>query len=74
MASRTRIHYCKLIVLTSVVWFLVDVLLLLYFTDCLSSSEKCMRRQSSSLSGSGNAATGVAPQGFFGRLLPGGKC
>ena len=69
-AGRLRMHYCRLIVATSAVWFVVDIMLFVYFTDCLLPTEKCVQRQqqsvTSSLSGS------KQPRSFFGRLLPGG--
>ena len=35
---RRRFQYCKVIVATSLVWFLLDVLLLMYYTDCASDN------------------------------------
>ncbi|XP_064647389.1 polypeptide N-acetylgalactosaminyltransferase 13-like isoform X2 [Lineus longissimus] len=32
--ARWRYQYCKVIVATSLVWFLLDVVLLMYYTDC----------------------------------------
>ena len=34
MVSRLRLQYCKVIIATSLVWFLLDVVLLMYYTDC----------------------------------------
>ncbi|KAH3894768.1 hypothetical protein DPMN_018927 [Dreissena polymorpha] len=34
MVSRLKLQYCKIILATSLVWFLLDVVLLMYFTDC----------------------------------------
>lgn len=70
MVSRTRLHYCKIILATSLVWFLLDVFILMYFTDCAANSgntncnehrEESRRHQDS---GGG---------GFLGKLLPKGK-
>ncbi|XP_048754364.2 polypeptide N-acetylgalactosaminyltransferase 13-like isoform X2 [Ostrea edulis] len=69
MVSRTRLHYCKIILATSLVWFLLDVFILMYFTDCAANSgntncnehrEESRRHQDS---GGG---------GFLGKLLPKG--
>ncbi|KAH9508567.1 Polypeptide N-acetylgalactosaminyltransferase 13 [Bulinus truncatus] len=32
--GRLRFHYCKVIIATSMVWIMLDVFLLMYFTDC----------------------------------------
>ncbi|CAH1790273.1 unnamed protein product [Owenia fusiformis] len=37
MGSRLRYQYCKVIIATSMVWFLLDVVLLMYYTDCASN-------------------------------------
>ncbi|XP_052258550.1 polypeptide N-acetylgalactosaminyltransferase 13-like isoform X2 [Dreissena polymorpha] len=34
MVSRLKLQYCKIILATSLVWFLLDVVLLMYYTDC----------------------------------------
>ena len=31
---RIRMQTCKIILATSLIWFLIDVVLLLYYTDC----------------------------------------
>lgn len=33
--TKVRIHTCKVILLTSLVWFLVDVFLLTFYSDCM---------------------------------------
>ncbi|XP_043276727.1 polypeptide N-acetylgalactosaminyltransferase 5 isoform X1 [Venturia canescens] len=33
--SKIRIHTCQVILLTSLVWFLVDVMVLMFYTDCM---------------------------------------
>ncbi|GLV61253.1 Polypeptide N-Acetylgalactosaminyltransferase 5 [Carabus blaptoides fortunei] len=38
--SKIRIHTCRVILLTSLVWFLVDVVVLTFYSDCLSGSCK----------------------------------
>lgn len=73
MVARLKVQYCKVIVLTSLVWVLLDVCLLTYYTDCMMNSQS----QASCNSGvrerksTGYQST-VESQGFFGRLLPGG--
>ena len=41
MVSRLRLQYCKIIIATSLVWFLLDVFLLMYFTDCAVHTPNC---------------------------------
>ncbi|XP_034948110.1 polypeptide N-acetylgalactosaminyltransferase 5 isoform X2 [Chelonus insularis] len=36
--SKIRIHTCQVILLTSLVWFLVDVMVLMYYSDCIGRS------------------------------------
>lgn len=46
--SRRNFHLCKVIIATSLVWFMADVFLLMYFTDCSSSvirKEDCLEKQ-----------------------------
>lgn len=38
--SKIRIHTCRVILLTSLVWFLVDVVVLTFYSDCLSGNCK----------------------------------
>lgn len=42
MVSRLKLQYCKIILATSMVWFMLDVFLLMYYTDCTNPSE-CKR-------------------------------
>ena len=89
MVSRLRLQYCKVIIATSLVWFLLDVLLLMYYTDCTAMSS-CA---DSSGNAGGPGATGVpgeragqhgrhgrtpAPSkggggGLFDKLIPNGE-
>jgi len=70
-AGRVRIHYCWLVVVTSAVWFVIDIVLFVYFTDCLLPSDRCTQQQQQYAPTA--AVTGSQPQhSFFGRLLPGG--
>src|SRR5258708_1096708 len=34
LTSRRRLQYCQVVIVTSLVWFLLDVFVLMYFTDC----------------------------------------
>jgi len=72
--GRLRIHYCRLIVATSAVWFVVDVILFVYFTDCLLPTEKCIQEQQQQQQQAVTSSLSVSklPRSFFGRLLPGG--
>jgi len=71
--GRLRIHYCRLIVATSAVWFIVDVILFVYFTDCLLPTERCLQQQQQQEeAGASSLSVTGQPRGFFGRLLPGG--
>lgn len=40
MVARYKIQYCKVIILTSLVWLMLDVFILMYFTDC-SGQNNC---------------------------------
>jgi len=69
--GRLRIHYCRLIVATSAVWFIVDIILFVYFTDCLLPTERCLQQQQQE-AGTSSFSVTRQPHGFFRRLLPGG--
>ncbi|XP_060522311.1 polypeptide N-acetylgalactosaminyltransferase 5 isoform X2 [Cylas formicarius] len=43
--GRLRIHTCRVILLTSLVWFLVDVVILSFYSDCLGGSCKSKSTQ-----------------------------
>lgn len=36
--TKVRIHTCKIILLTSLAWFFIDVMLLTFFSDCIGDS------------------------------------
>ncbi|XP_013383815.1 polypeptide N-acetylgalactosaminyltransferase 1 [Lingula anatina] len=38
MVSRLKLQYCKIVIATSLVWFLLDVFLLMYYTDCTNNT------------------------------------
>jgi hypothetical protein len=71
MVSRTRLHYCKIILATSLVWFLLDVFILMYFTDCAANSANtnCKEHRQESKRGPDSGGGGG---GFLGKLLPKG--
>lgn len=71
VSSRLKIQYCKVIIATSLVWFLLDVFLLMYFTDCTMNASSCMDGKPK-VDGGGNLQT-HKPGGILNRLLPRGK-
>ena len=77
MVSRLRLQYCKVVIATSLVWFLVDVFLLMYFTDCTMTSQPCdsvrKDRDSPRLASSTMRPVGTGV-GFFQKLIPNGEC
>lgn len=42
--TRFRRYTCKIIILTSVVWFMIGVLILMYYTECAGSKNLCGKR------------------------------
>lgn len=72
MVSRVRLQYCKVVLATSMVWFLIDVFILMYYTDCaaMGSGAECK-----SGDGQGQPRLDTKQQGsdgFLGKLLPRG--
>jgi len=67
MYSRTQLIYCKAIFATSLVWFLLDVFLIMYFTDC-PSSRRCL----SANGGEDGDKLGLAGGGGVGEEVDGG--
>ena len=71
MVSRLKLQYCKVIIATSLVWFLLDVFLLTYYTDCTLSSENCDKaprdesKAKSKDSGGGGLLNKLIPNGEF---------
>ncbi|XP_017886536.1 polypeptide N-acetylgalactosaminyltransferase 5 isoform X3 [Ceratina calcarata] len=56
--SKIRIHTCQVILLTSLVWFLVDVMVLMLYSDCIGGSgwgctEKQQQQQQQALTEEG---------------------
>ena len=39
--TRLKVHTFKVIVITSLVWFLLDAIVLMYYTDCLGRGWNC---------------------------------
>lgn len=39
-AGKLRIHTCRVILLTSLVWFLIDVVILSFYSECLGGNCK----------------------------------
>lgn len=68
-----RLQYCKVIILTSMVWVMVDVFVLMYFTDCTTSSVNC---RAGDKGGNGEAAQPEAAKedsgGFLQKIIPKG--
>ncbi|XP_052258556.1 polypeptide N-acetylgalactosaminyltransferase 13-like isoform X4 [Dreissena polymorpha] len=76
MVSRLKLQYCKIILATSLVWFLLDVVLLMYYTDCAThasvdcqntnNNEKPVKKSEESL------LQRILPKGLMGRpSMPG---
>ena len=66
VSSRLKIQYCKVIIATSLVWFLMDVFLLMYFTDC-TNTLSCENSNNNKKDANPNQG------GLISRLLPKGK-
>nr|XP_034309396.1 polypeptide N-acetylgalactosaminyltransferase 13 isoform X2 [Crassostrea gigas] len=66
MVSRVRLHYCKIILATSLVWFLLDVFILMYFTDCAANSVNTNCKQDHHEESKKQQDSG----GFLEKLLP----
>lgn len=37
-SSRLRVHTCKIVLVTSLVWFVMDVAVIMYYSDCSTGS------------------------------------
>lgn len=68
MVSRVRLHYCKIILATSLVWLLLDVFILMYFTDCAANSVNTNCKQDHHEESKKQQDSG----GFLEKLLPKG--
>lgn len=71
MVSRLKLQYCKVIIATSLVWFMLDVFLLMYYTDC-NMAEPC-ERSDTGKHGSAGGKQESSPAGILDRLIPNGK-
>ena len=69
VSSRLKIQYCKVIIATSLVWFLLDVFLLMYYTDCTMNSAGCDGKKGEVP----KDVKGTQAPGLLNRLLPKGK-
>lgn len=36
-----RLVYCKVVLATSMVWFLLDVMLIMYYSECNNGDSRC---------------------------------
>ncbi|OWF35637.1 polypeptide N-acetylgalactosaminyltransferase 13-like isoform X1 [Mizuhopecten yessoensis] len=72
MVSRVRLQYCKVILVTSMVWFLIDVFILMYYTDCaaMGSGAEC-KGKNDNQPRMDDKHRG-SDEGFLGKLLPKG--
>ena len=71
MVSRLKLQYCKIILATSLVWFLLDVFLLMYFTDCANSNPDCSKDiVKKSGGGGGGLLQKILPKGNIFYFLP----
>ncbi|XP_064614408.1 polypeptide N-acetylgalactosaminyltransferase 13-like isoform X2 [Liolophura sinensis] len=69
MVSRLKLQYCKVIMATSMVWFLLDVALLMYYTDCTGSNAQCSNKGDSA---GGEKRSEQKPGGLLDKILPRG--
>ncbi|XP_040061981.1 polypeptide N-acetylgalactosaminyltransferase 5 [Ixodes scapularis] len=58
-----RMHTCKVVLVTSLVWFALAGLLLMYYTECIGSG--CLPKSSSSLDRVPSSKSLQSPQGEF---------
>ncbi|XP_076461431.1 polypeptide N-acetylgalactosaminyltransferase 1-like isoform X1 [Babylonia areolata] len=70
-SRRMRMQYCKVIMLTSMVWVMVDVFVLMYFTDCTTGNAGCQGANA----GEGAIAGNQPPKppeskGFLEKIIP----
>ena len=73
MVSRLKLQYCKIIIATSMVWFLLDVFLLMYYTDCSMNSQPCDKGGGKVNQGPADTIVKKDQPGLLQRLLPKGK-
>ncbi|KAK7479266.1 hypothetical protein BaRGS_00029514 [Batillaria attramentaria] len=75
-SRRLRLQYCKVIILTSMVWVMVDVFVLMYFTDCTTTTNSgCSGNSNGNAVGGGGQAAGAKEeesQGFLQKIIPKG--
>ena len=73
MVSRTKLQYCKIILATSMVWFLLDVFLLMYYTDCAANGPECNKNKLDIPGQGGSAPKANEGGGFLNKLIPKGN-
>lgn len=68
MVSNRKIQYCKIILATSLVWFLIDVILLMYYTDCaaMGTSTDCSQNKNKN----SEQQPKKEEKGFLDKILP----
>ncbi|KAL1427989.1 hypothetical protein MTO96_000329 [Rhipicephalus appendiculatus] len=64
-----RLHTCKVVLVTSLVWFCVAALLLMYYTECIGSG--CLAKSSSAVERLPSASRSLqSPRGEFRSWMP----
>lgn len=71
-SRRVRMQYCKVIILTSMVWVMVDVFVLMYFTDCTTNSTGCQGNSEGGVAAIGRAHKEES-KGFLEKIIPKGR-
>ncbi|KAK7110402.1 polypeptide N-acetylgalactosaminyltransferase 1-like isoform X2 [Littorina saxatilis] len=69
-SRRMRIQYCKVIILTSMVWVMVDVFVLMYFTDCTTNNAGCQGNGNGGLAAGGVQSHKEDTKGFLEKIIP----
>ncbi|XP_071102414.1 polypeptide N-acetylgalactosaminyltransferase 13-like isoform X1 [Haliotis cracherodii] len=73
MASRRlKFQYCKVIIATSMVWVMLDVFLLMYFTDCTTMSSANCNNNNNVRIDHNDGPKQQKQEGFLNRILPKG--
>lgn len=73
-SRRMRMQYCKVVILTSMVWVMVDVFVLMYFTDCTNINTGCQNNEGAGgPAGGGDGSHGTKQNiGFLEKIIPKG--
>jgi hypothetical protein len=74
-SRRIRLQYCKVIILTSMVWVMVDVFVLMYFTDCtnVSINSNCQGSNGGGLNANADGSNRQESKGFLDKIIPKGE-